>query len=239
MTRIDVTATVPVAAASLDDPERFLPSPARPSGPGRFVVDFAIGAFHHEGVVTLGPTWRTEGRAGRRAVAAEGADHEVTGSASGAAMQAEMERLMQESIGAFPAETEGTGAALLEPEILEDGTKFFDNVVAEEVMILNDAGNIGLFLNGKSFPATAPYQYRQGDRVVVHDAEVSRRWRRRAGSPGRRTRTRPSPSRGRSRLPPRGCRRAACRGVGSTGRRRPPPRAGRSGRRARRGCATG
>ena len=46
----------------------------------------------------------------------------------------------------------------------------FDNVAAEEVMILNDAGNIGFSLNGKSFPATQHYQYQQGDRVVVHYA---------------------------------------------------------------------
>ncbi|MFT5221854.1 MAG: FtsP/CotA-like multicopper oxidase with cupredoxin domain [Glaciecola sp.] len=44
----------------------------------------------------------------------------------------------------------------------------FDNVVAEEVMTLNDAGNIGLSLNGKSSPATKPYSYTQGDRVIVH-----------------------------------------------------------------------
>ena len=65
MTRIDVTATVPVATARLDDPELFLPAPARPAGPGRYVVEFTVGPFRHEGVVTLGPTWRTEGRAGR------------------------------------------------------------------------------------------------------------------------------------------------------------------------------
>ncbi len=65
MTRIDVTATVPVATASLDDPETFLPAPARPAGPDRWVVGFVVGPFHHEGVVTLGPTWRTEGRTGR------------------------------------------------------------------------------------------------------------------------------------------------------------------------------
>ncbi len=76
MTRIDVTATVPVATASLDDPEHFLPAPARPAGPGRFVVDFAVGPFHHEGVVTLGPTWRTEGRAGRSIAWAPAADEQ-------------------------------------------------------------------------------------------------------------------------------------------------------------------
>jgi manganese oxidase len=45
-----------------------------------------------------------------------------------------------------------------------------DNIVAEEVMVLNDAGAIGLSLNGKSFPATDLYSYKQGDRVIVHYA---------------------------------------------------------------------
>ena len=45
-----------------------------------------------------------------------------------------------------------------------------DGVVDEQVMILNDAGNIGLTLNGKSFPATHAYSYTAGDRVVVHYA---------------------------------------------------------------------
>ena len=65
MTRIDVSATVPVATASLDDPETFLPRPARPAGPDRWVVEFVVGPFRHEGVVTLGPTWRSDGRTGR------------------------------------------------------------------------------------------------------------------------------------------------------------------------------
>ncbi|MFP5308947.1 MAG: multicopper oxidase domain-containing protein [Actinomycetes bacterium] len=45
-----------------------------------------------------------------------------------------------------------------------------EGVVDEQVMILNDAGNIGFSLNGKSFPATAPLAYRAGDRVIVHYA---------------------------------------------------------------------
>lgn len=45
-----------------------------------------------------------------------------------------------------------------------------DGVTDEEVMIVNDAGNIGLTLNGKSFPATQAYSYAQGDKVVVHYA---------------------------------------------------------------------
>jgi FtsP/CotA-like multicopper oxidase with cupredoxin domain len=38
----------------------------------------------------------------------------------------------------------------------------------EVVMVLNDAGNIGLSLNGKSFPATTPYTLKVGETLVVH-----------------------------------------------------------------------
>lgn len=43
-----------------------------------------------------------------------------------------------------------------------------DNVVAEEVMILNDAGEIGLTLNAKSFPATQPYVLTEGEQMILH-----------------------------------------------------------------------
>jgi len=38
----------------------------------------------------------------------------------------------------------------------------------EVVMVLNDAGTIGLALNGKSFPATTPYVMKVGESMVVH-----------------------------------------------------------------------
>jgi FtsP/CotA-like multicopper oxidase with cupredoxin domain len=38
----------------------------------------------------------------------------------------------------------------------------------EVVMVLNDAGTIGLSLNGKSFPATAPYLMKIGETMLVH-----------------------------------------------------------------------
>ena len=41
-------------------------------------------------------------------------------------------------------------------------------VALEIPMVLNDAGVIGLSLNGKSFPATEPYVVEDGDWVVVH-----------------------------------------------------------------------
>ncbi len=43
---------------------------------------------------------------------------------------AEMDQVMIDSIAAFPAETEGRGNQLLEPTILDDGTKQFDLVAA-------------------------------------------------------------------------------------------------------------
>lgn len=41
-------------------------------------------------------------------------------------------------------------------------------VVDEVSMVLNDAGNIGYSLNGKSFPATSPYVLEQGQAMLVH-----------------------------------------------------------------------
>jgi manganese oxidase len=38
----------------------------------------------------------------------------------------------------------------------------------EHVMMLNDAGNIGFSLNGKSFPATTPYSMKKGETMLVH-----------------------------------------------------------------------
>jgi FtsP/CotA-like multicopper oxidase with cupredoxin domain len=44
-----------------------------------------------------------------------------------------------------------------------------DMVPSREIpMVLNDAGTIGLSLNGKSFPATEPYVVREGDWLVYH-----------------------------------------------------------------------
>lgn len=43
-----------------------------------------------------------------------------------------------------------------------------DNVVAEHAMVLNDAGEIGLTLNGKSFPATEPYVLTEGEQMILH-----------------------------------------------------------------------
>ena len=41
-------------------------------------------------------------------------------------------------------------------------------IAQEHNMVLNDAGVIGLSLNGKSFPATAPYAVKKGDWVLVN-----------------------------------------------------------------------
>lgn len=42
------------------------------------------------------------------------------------------------------------------------------DIVAEIPMVLNDAGTIGLSLNGKSFPATEPIVVDEGDWFVIH-----------------------------------------------------------------------
>lgn len=65
MTRIDVSAQTAAAVPSLSEPEAFLPPPARPAGPDRWTVDLAVGPFHHEAVLTVGPLWRAGGRSGR------------------------------------------------------------------------------------------------------------------------------------------------------------------------------
>jgi len=41
-------------------------------------------------------------------------------------------------------------------------------VTQEHVMMLHDTGTIGFSLNGKSFPATAPYTVKLGEWVEVH-----------------------------------------------------------------------
>jgi len=44
-----------------------------------------------------------------------------------------------------------------------------DLKISQEIpMVLNDAGTIGLTLNGKSFPATTPIVTKQGDWILVH-----------------------------------------------------------------------
>lgn len=64
------------------------------------------------------------------------------------------------TIGETPIPYGRTVSGIEIPEDLE---------VAREIpMVLNDAGVIGLSLNGKSFPATEPYVVSEGDWVVYH-----------------------------------------------------------------------
>jgi FtsP/CotA-like multicopper oxidase with cupredoxin domain len=56
------------------------------------------------------------------------------------------------------------GAFLVGDEPLPEGVA----ITQELPMVLNDAGVIGLTLNGKSFPATAPVTAKQGDWVEIH-----------------------------------------------------------------------
>jgi len=64
------------------------------------------------------------------------------------------------TIGENPIPYGETFSGVTIPEDLE--------VAFEEPMVLNDAGTIGLSLNGKSFPATAPYVLNEGEWGVFH-----------------------------------------------------------------------
>jgi manganese oxidase len=50
-------------------------------------------------------------------------------------------------------------------KLIDRGVTTIDKQVT---MVLNDAGTIGLSLNGKSFPATEPYTLRVGETMLVH-----------------------------------------------------------------------
>lgn len=52
------------------------------------------------------------------------------------------------------------------PQYLVD--KGYTQIDKTVTMVLNDAGTIGLSLNGKSFPATEPYTLRKGQVMLVH-----------------------------------------------------------------------
>ncbi len=56
------------------------------------------------------------------------------------------------------------GTILIGDVALPDGVK----VSQEKVMALQDSGDIGLSINGKSFPATEPIRAKVGDWVMVH-----------------------------------------------------------------------
>lgn len=54
-------------------------------------------------------------------------------------------------------------------QLVEDMSDQAANILPDEkVMILNDAGEIGLTLNGKSFPATEPYVMEEGQQQILH-----------------------------------------------------------------------
>jgi FtsP/CotA-like multicopper oxidase with cupredoxin domain len=63
-------------------------------------------------------------------------------------------------IGDMPIPRGRTISGVTVPEDLQ--------LTAEVPMVLNDAGVIGLSLNGKSFPATDPFVWKVGSWVLVH-----------------------------------------------------------------------
>ena len=70
------------------------------------------------------------------------------------------EQVLDGLFGAFKI-----GAMTIPDELADQG---IDNVDQEINMVLNDAGVIGLTLNGKSFPATQAYSAKVGDVLMVH-----------------------------------------------------------------------
>jgi len=54
------------------------------------------------------------------------------------------------------------------PQVLIDEYGYPEKPTKTVNMVLNDAGTIGLSLNGKSFPATEPYTLRVGQTMLVH-----------------------------------------------------------------------
>ncbi|MDX1622144.1 MAG: cupredoxin domain-containing protein, partial [Nitriliruptorales bacterium] len=83
---------------------------------------------------TLTVTGAADAAAGGEAMGSHDSGN-MSGAADQAAMQAEMEAVMKASIESFPAETEGEGAALLEPTITQDengdDVKLFELTVDE------------------------------------------------------------------------------------------------------------
>jgi FtsP/CotA-like multicopper oxidase with cupredoxin domain len=70
--------------------------------------------------------------------------------------------------GALYIETPGADGVMRSVHVPDSLNTPDLNVVKEITMVLNDAGTIGLSLNGKSFPATTPYTLRQGESMIVH-----------------------------------------------------------------------
>ncbi len=84
--------------------------------------------------------------------------------------QAQMDKAMQDSIGAFPAKTEGLGAQLLAPTVLPDGTKQFElttSVTKWEV-------SPGKFVDAMTYNGTVPGPTIKVDpndkvRIILHN----------------------------------------------------------------------
>jgi manganese oxidase len=80
----------------------------------------------HEASGMSGTLEVSTGGGGGDDVAAPGGDHGGHGALMTDAEAAEMDQKMLDSIAAFPAETEGVGNQVLEPEVLPNGTKRFE-----------------------------------------------------------------------------------------------------------------
>ena len=103
---------------------------------------------------------------GGSAGAAEAGGHSHAAGAGHGATNAEMDAIMEKSIKAFPAKTQGIGAQELAPKVLADGTKVFEltsSVVKWEV-------EPGKFVDAWTYNGTVPgptLRANSGDKVQV------------------------------------------------------------------------
>lgn len=139
--------------------------------PGDYTIVCTIAGHADSGMT--GTLTVTEGTGGGDAAAAAASEGSSGGHAHGGFTEADYQRMsdaMNKTIMAFPAETEGAGNAMLEPEVKADGTKVFE-LTAEIVEWELEPGE---FVEAWTYNGTVPGPQMRvdvGDKVeiVVHN----------------------------------------------------------------------
>src|SRR5207248_10334010 len=104
------------------------------------------------------------------ATAAAAAGTDTMDMASSSMTPEQMDKAMQDSIGAFPAKTNGIGAQVLPPTVLPDGTKLFELTTA----ITKWEVSPGKLVDAMTYNGTVPgptIKVDPGDhvRVILHN----------------------------------------------------------------------